>query len=210
MLTKHAINRKASLLFLINQRKEKEMNLNELTQKLSDALLPKYWRFVTERDGNCCEKCKRFDGKVFSDKDPAKPELPIHPNCRCTWEKTKFQIKQVSSASIVQRRTNIFNAKSLVQNNSTSRQRLYNLKDATITALEMKYLPTGIGEIIGGVKVASIAVTDYGIWAARARNVVLKSKKLNDDERDDIIAKIAEAFAKKDIRTILMIHEKYK
>lgn len=74
----------------------------------------------------------------------------------------------------------------------------------------MKYLPTGIGEIIGGVKVASIAVTDYGIWAARARNVVLKSKKLNDDERDDIIAKIAEALAKKDIRTILLIHEKYK
>ena len=104
----------------------------------------------------------------------------------------------------------IFNTKLLAKNNSTSRQRLYNLKDATITALEMKYLPTGIGEIIGGVKVASIAVTDYGIWAARARNVVLKSKKLNDDERDDIIAKIAEAFAKKDIRTILMIHEKYK
>ena len=63
------------------------MDLNEVTQKLSNALLPKYWRFVAERDGNCCEKCKRFDGKVFSDEDPAKPELPIHPNCRCKFIK---------------------------------------------------------------------------------------------------------------------------
>ena len=34
--------------------------------------------------------------------------------------------------------------------------------------------------------------------------------KLNDDERDNIIDKIAEALAKKDILTILLIHEKYK
>ena len=74
----------------------------------------------------------------------------------------------------------------------------------------MKYLPTGIGEMIGGVKVASIAVTDYGIWAGRARNVVSKSKKLNDDEKLNIYGKLANALAKKDIRTILLIHEKYK
>ena len=195
---------------LVNNRKENVMDLEGLISKISEAAQPEYWRFVAENDGDCCEKCKRFDGKVFSDEDPAKPELPIHPNCRCTWEKTKFQIKQVSSASIVQRRTNIFNAKSLAKNNSTSRQRLYNLKDATITALEMRYLPTGIGEIIGGVKVAAIAVTDYGIWAARARNVVSKSKKLNDDEKLNIYEKLAEALAKKDIRTILLIQEKYK
>jgi len=186
------------------------MNLNELTQKLSDALLPTYWYFVAEKDGDCCEKCSRFDGKVFSDEDPAKPELPIHPNCRCTWKKANLIVQKTSSTKTDQVFSKIFNTKLLAKNNSTSRQRLYNLKDAILNALEMKYLPTGIGEIIGGVKAATITVTDYGIWAARARNVVLKSKKLNDNERDDIIAKIAEAFAKKDIRTILLIHEKYK
>jgi hypothetical protein len=67
------------------------MDLNELTQKLSDALLPKYWYFVAEKDGDCCEKCRRFDGKVFSDEDPAKPELPIHPNCRCSWRKATIK-----------------------------------------------------------------------------------------------------------------------
>ena len=73
--------------------------------------------------------------------------------------------------------------------------------------MEMKYLATGTGEIIGGIKVASIIATDYGIWAARARNVVLKSKKMNDDEKLEICEKLANALAKKDIRTILIIYE---
>lgn len=63
------------------------MDLEKLILKISEVSLPEYWRFVAEKDGRCCEKCKRFDGKVFSDEDPAKPELPIHPNCRCTWRK---------------------------------------------------------------------------------------------------------------------------
>ena len=98
MLTKHAINREASLLFLITKERKTKMDLNELTQKLSDALLPKYWYFVAEKDGDCCEKCRRFDGKVFSDKDPAKPELPMHPNCRCSWRKAT--IKESAEAMI--------------------------------------------------------------------------------------------------------------
>ena len=100
--------------------------------------------------------------------------------------------------------------KLLAENRSTTRQKISHWRDATLTALEMKYLPASIGEIIGGVKVAAIAVTDYGIWAARARSVVSKSKKLNDDEKLNIYEKLAEALAKKDIRTILLIHEKYK
>ena len=43
-----------------------------------------------------------------------------------------------------------------------------NLPEAVQNVLEMKYLATGTGEIIGGVKVASILVTDYKIWAAQA------------------------------------------
>ena len=87
--------------------------------------------------------------------------------------------------------------KLLAENRSTNRQKLSHWRDAILTALKMKYLPTGIGEMTGGIKVASIAVTDYGIWAARARNVVSKSKKLNDDEKLNIYEKLAEALAKK-------------
>ena len=164
------------------------MDLNELTQQLSDALLPKYWYFVAEKDGDCCEKCKRFDGKVFSDEDPAKPELPMHPNCRCKFVKQKTPEKNIASAL-----SNTSDTKLLAENRSTPRQKLSDWRDATFTALEMKYLPTGIGEMTGGIKVASIAVTDYGIWAVRARNVVSKSKKLNDDEKLNIYEKLAEA-----------------
>ena len=166
---------------------------------------PEYWRFVAEKDGDCCEKCSRFDGKVFSVEDTAKPELPIHPNCRCKFVKQKTSGRNIDSTLSRTPETEL-----PAENKSTRRQKLSHWRDATLTALEMKYLPTGIGEIIGGVKVAAITVTDYGIWAARARNVVLKSKKLNDDERDNIINKIAEALAKKDILTILLIHKKYK
>ena len=67
------------------------MDLEGLISKISEAAQPEYWRFVAENDGDCCEKCKRFDGKVFSDEDPAKPELPIHPNCRCSWRKATIK-----------------------------------------------------------------------------------------------------------------------
>lgn len=74
----------------------------------------------------------------------------------------------------------------------------------------MKSLTTGTGEIIGGVKVASILVTDYKIWAARARDAVLRSKTLSLEEQMDIYDKLKKALEKNDIRTILMIYNKYK
>ena len=66
------------------------MNLEELTKKIS-AILPEYWCFIAEKKGNCCERCRRFDGKIFRDDDPAKPELPLHPHCRCSWRKATVQ-----------------------------------------------------------------------------------------------------------------------
>ena len=74
------------------------MDLEGLISKISEAAQPEYWRFVAEKDGDCCEKCKRFDGKVFSNEDPAKPKLPIHPNCRCSWRKAT--IKESAQAMI--------------------------------------------------------------------------------------------------------------
>ena len=172
-----------------------------LSYQLSSCCYIFTWRTEDGED----EQEYGFDGKVFSDEDPAKPELPMHPNCRCKFVKQKTPEKNIASAL-----SNTSDTKLLAENRSTPRQKLSDWRDATFTALEMKYLPTGIGEMTGGIKVASIAVTDYGIWAVRARNVVSKSKKLNDDEKLNIYEKLAEALAKKDIRTILLIHEKYK
>ena len=46
--------------------------------------------------------------------------------------------------------------------------------------------------------------------AARARDAVLKSKTLSLEEQMDIYDKLKKALEKNDIRTILMIYNKYK
>ena len=61
------------------------MDLEALARKISEAFLPKYCYFVAEKNGACCKLCRRFDGKVFREDDPAKPQLPLHPHCRCSW-----------------------------------------------------------------------------------------------------------------------------
>ena len=62
------------------------MRIDDITETLSARTQQKYWHFIAENDGKCCEKCRRFSGRIFSDDDPAKPELPLHPNCRCTFK----------------------------------------------------------------------------------------------------------------------------
>ena len=66
------------------------MDLNEITKRIS-AIIPKYLYFIAEKDGNCCEQCRRFDGKVFCEDDKMKPKLPLHPNCRCSWRPATMQ-----------------------------------------------------------------------------------------------------------------------
>ena len=34
---------------------------------------------------NTCEECGALDGKVFDIDDDSKPEIPVHPLCRCCW-----------------------------------------------------------------------------------------------------------------------------
>ena len=43
------------------------------------------YRFVTEGDGEVCELCRSFDGKVYRSgaSSDELPKLPLHPNCRC-------------------------------------------------------------------------------------------------------------------------------
>ena len=176
------------------------MELDQIMQLLKAKTEVKLLRFVSERGPHCCNACLALDGKVFRADDPDIPELPIHPNCRC-------KLVEQDSREQVNRPTEV---NLLAENQSNGKQVLRNIPEATQTALEMKYMPTGTSEMIGGVKAASILATDYDMWAINARRVVMRSKKLSLEEQVTLYNKIAEARSKKDIRTILKIYNKYK
>lgn len=36
-------------------------------------------------EDNCCADCQGYDGETFDLDDPGKPEIPLHPLCRCAW-----------------------------------------------------------------------------------------------------------------------------
>lgn len=176
------------------------MELDQIMQLLKAKTEVKQLRFVSERGPNCCSACLALDGKVFQADDPDLPELPIHPNCRC-------KLVEQDSREQVNRPTEV---NLLAENQSKSKQFVRNIPEATQTALEMKYMPTGTSEMIGGVKVASILATDYDIWATKAARAVMHSQKLSFDEQAALYIEIANARSKKDIRTIIKIYNKYK
>ena len=59
----------------------KKMDIDKIVQKL--AKKTKIVKFVSEKGVNSCNICRSYHGKIFTEDDPKKPELPLHPNCRC-------------------------------------------------------------------------------------------------------------------------------
>ena len=171
------------------------MNLEDIVSMLHGKSKVKSFKFIAEKGSDSCKSCLAHHGKIFRSDDPGKPKLPIHPNCRCRYIEVKEPDTKVESSE---------------QNNSKGKNFLQNLPEAIQNALEMKFLATGTGEIIGGVKVASVLVTEYKLWAIRARNTVIGSNTLSPIEQNEILAKLEIALAKNDIRTILTIYNKYK
>ena len=176
------------------------MELDRIMQLLKAKTEVKLLRFVSERGPHCCSACLAHDGKVFQADDPDLPELPIHPNCRC-------KLVEQDSREQVNRPTEV---NLLAENQSKGKQFVRNIPEATQTTLEMKYMPTGTSEMIGGVKAASILATDYDMWAIKARSAVLSSKKLSLEKQMDLCNELRIARSKKDIRTIIKIYNKYK
>jgi hypothetical protein len=43
-------------------------------------------RYHTEDDDHVCLVCAHFEGEEYDIGDEHRPQLPIHPNCRCWYE----------------------------------------------------------------------------------------------------------------------------
>ena len=71
------------------------MDLDQVMRMLKGKSEVKLVKFVSDKGPNSCEKCLAFHGRVFRADDPEKPELPIHPNCRCRYEElSESEVKE--------------------------------------------------------------------------------------------------------------------
>lgn len=143
--------------------------------------------FVCEDGENSCSRCKQYNGNVYEEDDSSKPKLPLHPNCRCHYEKYPG---------------NIFDHRKVINF-------IKNLPEATITALEMKYLPAATGEMIGTAKVISSIYTQKELWVARTRAVIRKSPAAQY-KMTEILLELESANSMNDIKKIIKIYNKYK
>ena len=62
------------------------VEIEQIMQMLKGKTEAKFVRFVSDKGPNSCEFCRAHHGKIFRMDDPEKPQLPIHPNCRCKYE----------------------------------------------------------------------------------------------------------------------------
>jgi len=44
-----------------------------------------YYQYIADIHINTCEACSTNAGKIFT--EDTKPEMPIHPNCKCKLKK---------------------------------------------------------------------------------------------------------------------------
>ena len=62
------------------------MELDKIMSMLQGKTEPQLVRFVSDKGPNSCKACLEHHGRIFKQNDPNKPQLPIHPNCRCKYE----------------------------------------------------------------------------------------------------------------------------
>ena len=80
------MKRRICLLRNKNSRKEIVMDFEQIMQMLKGKTEIKLVKFISDKGPNSCEACLKHHGEIFRLDDPDKPELPIHPNCRCKYE----------------------------------------------------------------------------------------------------------------------------
>ena len=61
-------------------------DINRALAEITEYKMKKYLRFISEKSKTTCEECKKYDKMVFAEDDPSKPQIPIHPNCKCHYK----------------------------------------------------------------------------------------------------------------------------
>ena len=143
--------------------------------------------FICEDSDNSCSKCKQYNGRIYVENDNRKPKLPIHPNCRCYFKKYSGTLNDRNALTAF----------------------FKNLPEATQIVLETKYLPSGMGELIGAVQAFSMIYTEKGLWLARAKAAIYKSLKARYN-MTEILLELEDANCKNDLKKIIRIYNSYK
>ena len=61
------------------------MDIFSIMSYLDAAFRENFVIFTSEHGSISCAECLQYNGKIFDIEDPALPQLPIHPNCRCKY-----------------------------------------------------------------------------------------------------------------------------
>ena len=75
------------------------MELDQIIQMLKGKTEIKLVKFISDKGPNSCEDCLKHHGEVFQLDDPEKPELPIHPNCRCKYVEVTSDVTNYAAVS---------------------------------------------------------------------------------------------------------------
>ncbi len=67
-------------------------DINRALAEITECKMKKYLRFISEKSQNTCEECKKYDKMIFAEDDPSKPQIPIHPNCKCHYKTLNLDI----------------------------------------------------------------------------------------------------------------------
>ena len=63
------------------------MEIDDIIKELKQSENKKYVKFISEKSKNNCKSCAQYHNQIFKIDDPNKPQLPLHSNCHCRYEK---------------------------------------------------------------------------------------------------------------------------
>ena len=155
---------------------------------------------------NECKKCQALEGtritpEIWADEEKMRSKgfwkqkngeyLP-HPNCKCHWETLLEMNKKMTQRDGKRKKLlGLLSVSSNGKNRETSKINLADkgkhIPEATGTALETVYGPTGWSEVSGAIQAGTELMTNKGIIIARITNALRNSYvqgHLSEDEYD--------------------------
>lgn len=88
LITKSTNNAALAAMTQQNRLAQSVLATNKVKGNLTD-LEEIRLEFTTRKDERVCPICNPLDGKRYDFDDPSKPDIPVHPNCRCRYLEVK-------------------------------------------------------------------------------------------------------------------------